>query len=125
VIRKGSTGFGGRLLLTNPGVRDRPGVLKWLVGAVILHDGIVAPALHLLGLGARRRAPLRRPFVAAGSLTAVAIPVLARPARTADPSCRRSTTRAAGRSRPVRCAGRRCCSRGRGWQRRGGAAAET
>jgi hypothetical protein len=113
-------------LLTNPDVRDRPGVLEWLAGAVILHDGVVAPAVDLLGLGARRRAPLRRPFVVAGSLTAVAIPVPARPGRTANPSVLpldypRGWAISVGTVR----GGRRCCSRGRGWQRRGGAAAET
>jgi MFS family permease len=80
--------FGAVTLLTDPGVRDWRGVVRWLVLALLLHDAVLAPATVLLGLlmGARWRARLRRPFLVAGALTAVALPVLLRPRPTANPS---------------------------------------
>jgi hypothetical protein len=81
-------GFGLVTLVTDPQVRDWPGVAEWLVLAVALHDGVLVPLVLLagLGLGLRWRSRLRLPFVLAGSLTAVALPVLLRPGPTADPS---------------------------------------
>lgn len=80
--------FGADTLLTDPAVRDWRGVVRWLLLAVLLHDGMLVPATLLLGLavGAKWRARLRLPFLVAGSLTAVALPVLLRPGRTANPS---------------------------------------
>lgn len=80
--------FGIDTLLTDPTVRDWRGVVRWLVLALLLHDGVLAPATLLLGLaaGARWRARLRWPLLVAGSLTAVALPVLLRPLPTANPS---------------------------------------
>lgn len=80
--------FGAVTLLTDPHVGDWPGVVEWLALAVVLHDGVLVPAVLLLGrvLGARWRARLRLPFVVTASLTAVALPVLLRPGPTANPS---------------------------------------
>ncbi|MBM9506844.1 hypothetical protein [Actinacidiphila acididurans] len=81
-------GYGVSTLLTDPQVGDWHGVLRWLVLALLLHDGVLVPVTLLLGLavGARWRARLRLPFLVAGSLTAVALPVLLRPGATANPS---------------------------------------
>ncbi|MEU4876499.1 hypothetical protein [Streptomyces sp. NPDC021608] len=79
-------GVGGYLLAD---VRDPIGVLVWLGGAVLLHDLVVAPAVLLAGLvlvRRRARGPVRGALLVAGALTAVALPVLLRPGRTANPS---------------------------------------
>ncbi|GAA0628435.1 hypothetical protein [Streptomyces crystallinus] len=59
-------------------------VAVWLVGAVVLHDGVVAPLVLLVGLGvlAARpwaRGPVRAALVTAGCLTAIALPDILRP----------------------------------------------
>ncbi|GAA0331730.1 hypothetical protein ACKI1I_36200 [Streptomyces turgidiscabies] len=77
----------GVSLLTD--VRDLPGVLVWLGGAVVLHDMVIAPVVLLIGLALVRggvRGPVRGALLVAGALTAVALPVLLRPGRTANPS---------------------------------------
>ena len=80
--------FGVTTLLTDPQVGDWQGVVEWLAFAVVLHDGALVPAVLLSGLalGARLRRRLRWVFVVAGSLTAVALPVLLRPGAPANPS---------------------------------------
>lgn len=48
------------------------GVLSWVVGALVIHDGILAPIIVAVGLGlrsARARWGLRRVLVAQASLT--------------------------------------------------------
>ncbi|NKQ23132.1 hypothetical protein [Streptomyces galbus] len=70
-------------------VRDPTGVLLWLGGAVVLHDALIAPLVLLVGLVVVRggaRGPVRGALLVAGALTAVALPVLLRPGRTANPS---------------------------------------
>lgn len=74
-------------------VRDLMGVLVWLGGAVVVHDAVIAPAVLLLGLVSVRagvrggvRGPVRGALLVAGALTAVALPVLLRPGRPANPS---------------------------------------
>ncbi|WP_329406215.1 hypothetical protein OG802_01075 [Streptomyces sp. NBC_00704] len=70
-------------------VRDPVGVLVWLGGAVLLHDAVIAPLLLLVGfvlVRRRARGPVRGALLVAGALTAVALPVLLRPGRTANPS---------------------------------------
>jgi hypothetical protein len=70
-------------------VRDPTGVLLWLGGAVVLHDALIAPMVLLVGLVLVRggaRGPVRGALLVAGALTAVALPVLLRPGRTANPS---------------------------------------
>ncbi|MFC8145628.1 hypothetical protein ACFUKV_28395 [Streptomyces paradoxus] len=79
-------GVGVSLLLE---VRDLPGVLVWLGGAVVLHDVVVAPLVLLVGLVAVRggvRGPVRGALLVAGALTAVALPVLLRPGKSANSS---------------------------------------
>jgi hypothetical protein len=70
-------------------VRDLTDVLVWLGGAVVVHDLVIAPVVLLAGLllvrdGARR--PVRGTLLVMGALTAVALPVLLRPGRTANSS---------------------------------------
>ncbi|MFF4213252.1 hypothetical protein ACFYZE_28680 [Streptomyces sp. NPDC001796] len=70
-------------------VRDLADVLVWLGGAVVLHDVLIAPAVLLVGLLLVRggaRGPVRGALLVAGALTAVALPVLLRPGRTANSS---------------------------------------
>ncbi|MCQ9182995.1 hypothetical protein KMT30_28920 [Streptomyces sp. IBSBF 2953] len=77
----------GAWLLTD--VRDPADVLVWLGGAVLLHDVLIAPSVLLVGLvlvRGGRRGPVRGALLVAGALTAVALPVLLRPGRTANPS---------------------------------------
>jgi hypothetical protein len=65
-------------------------VLVWLVAAVAVHDGIVAPATHVVTATAARfvRGRARRPvlvaFVLLGTVTATAVPVLGGWGRRAD-----------------------------------------
>lgn len=80
--------FGASLLLSDPLVRNWQGLARWLAAAVVLHDGLLVPAVLALAalLGPRWRRRLRWPFVVAGSVTVVALPVLLRPGATANPS---------------------------------------
>ena len=77
----------GASLLTD--VRDLTDVVVWLCGAVVLHDAVIAPVVLLVGMVLVRggvRGPVRGALLVAGALTAVALPVLLRPGRTANPS---------------------------------------
>ncbi|WP_371576040.1 hypothetical protein [Streptomyces sp. NBC_01314] len=79
-------GVGASLLLD---VRDLAGVLVWLGGAVVLHDAVIAPLVLLIGLVLVRggvRGPVRGALLVAGALTAVALPVLLRPGKSANSS---------------------------------------
>ncbi|MFH8626397.1 hypothetical protein ACH4A8_31700 [Streptomyces vietnamensis] len=73
-------------------VVDRPdplGVLVWLAGALVLHDGILAPlvlAVGLLLVGRRRRGLLRGALLVAGSVVLVTLPLLVRPGAPPNPS---------------------------------------
>ncbi len=64
--------------------------LKWLIGGVVLHDGVLAPVVLVLGFLLVRRLPdwARGPavggFVVLGSVTLLAIPVLGRFGERAD-----------------------------------------
>lgn len=80
--------FGATLLLTDPHISGRPAVLGWLAGSVIIHDALLAPTVIALGALAatRPRRHLRRPFIVAGSLILIALPLLLRPRPTANPS---------------------------------------
>jgi hypothetical protein len=59
-------------------------VLVWAVGGIVLHDGVLAPLVVVLGVLAASRVPawLRAPLVGLlvvlGPLTLVAVPVLGR-----------------------------------------------
>ncbi|MFK8911975.1 hypothetical protein [Streptomyces sp. YS-3] len=59
-------------------------VAVWLAGAVVLHDGLIAPLVLLVGVGVvaarpRVRGPLRAALVTGGCLTAIALPDILRP----------------------------------------------
>ncbi|MGW5061078.1 hypothetical protein ACWEQ2_27805 [Streptomyces sp. NPDC004096] len=80
------SGVGVHLLLD---VRDLAGVLVWLGGAVVLHDALIAPLVLLMGWVLVRggvRGPVRGALLVAGALTAVALPVLLRPGKSANSS---------------------------------------
>ncbi|MGA4948839.1 hypothetical protein [Streptomyces lydicamycinicus] len=77
----------GASLLVN--VRELTGVLVWLGGAVVLHDGLLAPLVLLVGMALVRggvRGPVRGALTVAGTLTVVALPVLLRPGPRANSS---------------------------------------
>ncbi|MEU5189136.1 hypothetical protein AB0G83_18605 [Streptomyces klenkii] len=64
-------------------------VVRWLAGAVLVHDGIVVPLTLLAGLVVvrlRARRAVRAGLLVAASLTAVAYPVLFRPGVPQNPS---------------------------------------
>jgi hypothetical protein len=74
-------GYGLTLVWDAP--RDQlPAVLTWLIGGVVLHDGVLAPVVVGLGLVATRwlpeawRAAVVVGLVCWGSLTLIAFPVL-------------------------------------------------
>jgi hypothetical protein len=75
--------YGVWLLLAEP-LERLVAIVVWAAGGVIAHDGLVAPAVVLLGVVAATRAPgwLRLPLVrllvVLGPLTLVAVPVLGR-----------------------------------------------
>ncbi|MEV7375285.1 hypothetical protein AB0O51_30895 [Streptomyces sp. NPDC090301] len=68
---------------------DPVGVVVWLAGAVVLHDGLIAPlvlAVGLLLVGRAERGVLRGALIVAGSLTLVTLPLLVRPGEPPNPS---------------------------------------
>ncbi|MFF3560810.1 hypothetical protein ACFYXS_12320 [Streptomyces sp. NPDC002574] len=80
--------LGAVLLLTDREVGSPVGVLTWLAAAVVLHDGVLVPLVLAIGalLPLRARRPLRAGLLAAGCLTAVALPVMLRQGQGANPS---------------------------------------
>ncbi len=63
----------------------------WLGGAVVVHDGFVAPLVIAVGAlaaaaGLRLRGVPRAALIVAGSLTVIALPPLLRPGRVANPT---------------------------------------
>ncbi|MFD7919254.1 hypothetical protein ACFV3R_08530 [Streptomyces sp. NPDC059740] len=77
----------GALLLSS--VAEAWGAVRWLAGAVVLHDGVVAPLVLgagtlLAGLREGPRAVVRGALLTGGCVTAVAAPVLLRPGRPAN-----------------------------------------
>ncbi|MEU8759617.1 hypothetical protein [Streptomyces sp. NPDC048659] len=81
-----SIGLGLWLLTTGP---DPLGVLVWLAGALLLHDGVIAPLVLAAGLllAARRdRGLLRGASIVAGTLVLIALPPLLRPGPPPNPS---------------------------------------
>ncbi|MEU4091559.1 hypothetical protein [Streptomyces sp. NPDC026673] len=79
-------GVGVRLLL---GAGDLAGVLLWLGGAVVLHDALIAPLVLLIGSLLVRgsvRGAVRGALLVGGAVTAVALPVMLRPGKPANPS---------------------------------------
>ena len=78
----------GAVLLASRQVGRPLDVVWWTAGAIALHDGVVAPVV--LGIGALIppgvRPRVRGALVVGACLTAVALPVLVRPGRPANPS---------------------------------------
>ncbi|MFI1714689.1 hypothetical protein [Streptomyces litmocidini] len=79
-------GLGAWLVVDQP---DPLGVFVWLAGALVLHDGILAPLVLAVGLllaGRRRRGLLRGALLVAGSVVLVTLPLLVRPGAPPNPS---------------------------------------
>ncbi|MBW5480491.1 hypothetical protein [Streptomyces bambusae] len=79
-------GVGTWLVVAEP---DPLGVLVWLAGALVLHDGILAPSVLAVGLllvGRRRRGVWRGALLVAGSVVLLTLPLLVRPGAPPNPS---------------------------------------
>ncbi|MFC9299172.1 hypothetical protein [Streptomyces sp. NPDC057010] len=81
-------GWGGWLLLQQP---EPWRIAVWLAGAVVVHDGLIAPLVIAIAAltaaaGLRLRGVLRGALIVAGSLTAIALPPLLRPGAVANPT---------------------------------------
>ncbi|MFD7083846.1 hypothetical protein [Streptomyces sp. NPDC059918] len=81
-------GLGGALLLQEPSPWR---IALWLAGAVVVHDGLIAPLVLAVAaltgaFGPRLRGVPRAALIVAGSLTAIALPPLLRPGRAANPT---------------------------------------
>lgn len=78
--------IGGRLLADLPDPFD---VLVWLGGALVLHDGIIAPLVLATGLAVAAvpaRGLVRGALLTAGVLVLVTLPLLLRPGAPPNPS---------------------------------------
>lgn len=80
--------WGGRLLVQQP---EPWRIVLWLGGAIVVHDGIVAPLVLAIAaltaaMGVRLRGVPRAALIVAGSLTAIALPPLLRPGTPANPT---------------------------------------
>ncbi|MFE2524719.1 hypothetical protein ACFXEL_10825 [Streptomyces sp. NPDC059382] len=78
--------WGGLLLVRQP---EPWRIALWLAGAVVLHDGFLAPLVMAVAAltaaaGLRLRGVPRAALIVAGSLTAVALPPLLRPGAVAN-----------------------------------------
>lgn len=92
VVGAAGTGYGLWLLAQQP-LERLVAIVVWAAGAVVAHDGLLAPLVVLAGVLAAGaapswlRVPLVRLLVVVGPLTLVAIPVLGRfGARPDNPS---------------------------------------
>ncbi|WP_438309823.1 hypothetical protein ACSHWO_02245 [Streptomyces sp. HUAS TT3] len=92
-VRRGLGGPG--LLLAGIGARHhaaqphREGVQVWLAGALVLHDGVLAPLVLAGGLlvaAGPARPVVRGALFTCGALVLVALPVLLRPGAPPNPS---------------------------------------
>lgn len=85
-------GWGGWLLLYQTRDGTVVQVARWLVGAVVLHDAVMAPLVLSVGWLLSRLSPpwargvLRGGLTVAGCLTLLALPLLLRPGPPANPS---------------------------------------
>ncbi|MFE5298990.1 hypothetical protein [Streptomyces sp. NPDC056632] len=71
------------------GLPHAPAVPVWLTGAVVLHDGAIAPLVLAVGLlvAARpARGVLRGALIVMGSVVLVTLPLLVRPGEPPNPS---------------------------------------
>lgn len=78
--------WGGLLLVRQP---EPWRIALWLAGAVVVHDGFVAPLVAAVAAltaaaGLRLRGVPRAALIVAGSLTAIALPPLLRPGAVAN-----------------------------------------
>ncbi|MET9930432.1 MULTISPECIES: hypothetical protein [unclassified Streptomyces] len=82
----GLMGLGTWLVAAGPDPGD---VLVWLAGALVVHDGVVAPLVLTLGLLIAERPERglwRGVLVVSGSVVLVALPLLLRPGPPPNPS---------------------------------------
>ncbi|MEW2135637.1 hypothetical protein AB0892_03340 [Streptomyces sp. NPDC005409] len=80
------TGIGGRQLA---GVAAAEDVGVWLVGALVLHDALIAPLVLAVGFliaAVPARGPLRGALIVSGSLVLITLPLLVRPGAPPHPS---------------------------------------
>jgi hypothetical protein len=85
----GVMGFGAWLLFGAGDVRDPWDVVVWLAGAIVLHDGIIAPLVLAVGIllaALPARGTLRAALIVCGALTLIALPPLLRPGSPTNPS---------------------------------------
>ncbi|MFF4452151.1 hypothetical protein [Streptomyces goshikiensis] len=80
--------LGGFLLLGQP---EPWRIALWLAGAVVLHDGLIAPLVLAVGAltaaaGLRLTGVPRAALIVAGFLTAIALPPILRPGAPANPT---------------------------------------
>ncbi|MFD7325664.1 hypothetical protein ACFV9D_32050 [Streptomyces sp. NPDC059875] len=64
-------------------------VAVWLAGAIVLHDGVMAPLVLAVGLliaAAPARGAVRGGLIVAGCLTLVALPLMVRPGTPPNPT---------------------------------------
>ncbi|MEP6816189.1 MAG: hypothetical protein ABI873_11625 [Marmoricola sp.] len=79
-----AVGAYGVYLLLSLGLSNLLAALYWLAGGVILHDGLIGPALIVVGVGVamlvphRVRAPVAAGLIVLGTVTMTAIPMLGR-----------------------------------------------
>lgn len=81
--------YGGYLLLTGNPTESVGQVLLWGGSVLVLHDGLLVPAVLAAGLllaGGRLSGVWRAGLLTAGTVTLVALPVLLRPGGRANPS---------------------------------------
>ncbi|MFF8268400.1 hypothetical protein ACF059_13510 [Streptomyces sp. NPDC016562] len=79
-------GIGGRQLAAVAAAED---VGVWLLGALILHDALIAPLVLAVGFliaAVPARGPLRGALIASGSLVLITLPLLVRPGAPPNPS---------------------------------------
>ncbi|MGW7365924.1 hypothetical protein ACWGI8_21425 [Streptomyces sp. NPDC054841] len=82
-------GFGAWLLFGAGDVRDPWDAVVWLGGAVVLHDGLIAPLVLAVGFllaALPARGTLRAGLIVCGALTLIALPPLLRPGAPTNPS---------------------------------------
>jgi hypothetical protein len=76
--------YGVFRLLTNVGFVELLVLATWLIGAVVIHDGILSPAVVAVGWFLARRVPprgrryLQGFLVIAGLMTVIAVPLMLR-----------------------------------------------
>jgi hypothetical protein len=76
--------FGAYRILQNSDRTDPSGLAKWLIAAVILHDGILVPTTMVIGFvltnvfKPRMRRYVQGALVASGLITIIAIPLIDR-----------------------------------------------